>query len=112
MAHTANNLMNVLVTVFGEWVQSQGLWPARLTNLNPCDLYGTQLRDKMYVNNSHSLWKWKKIFSRKFLLFQGNLTVCLEKPFQDVRPTHMQKTGTLRLYFELRQAILYMESEQ
>jgi hypothetical protein len=55
-AHTANKFINVLAEVFGEQIISQGLWPARSPNLNPCHfhLWG-MLKDKVYVNNPHSL---------------------------------------------------------
>ena len=51
IADTANNLVN------GEWVISQGLWPACPPNIN-FYLWDT-LKGKMYVNNPHSLQELK-----------------------------------------------------
>jgi hypothetical protein len=85
-AHTANNSVNVLAEVLVERVIHQGMWPACLPSLNPCVLWGT-LKDKVYVNNSNSLQELKKIFGRKFPLFQeNNFVMYLETFFQDMRP--------------------------
>jgi hypothetical protein len=53
-AHTANNSTNALAQVFGERVKSQGLWPARSPDLNPCNFYQEDKLKEVYVNDPHS----------------------------------------------------------
>lgn len=54
--HRANKSVNALAEVFDEQMISQGLCPARSPDLNLCDfhMWGT-LKEKVYMNNSHSL---------------------------------------------------------
>jgi hypothetical protein len=100
MAHKGNNSMNAWAEVFGEWVISQGLWPAYSPDLNPCDLH-LQIKCIQIILIHYK--NWNKIFSRKFTLFQNNNSVVrLETFFQDMRPAEKQKVGTSRLYFEQR----------
>jgi hypothetical protein len=105
-AHTTSNSVNVLAGDFGEWVKSQGLWPACLPNLNPSDfhLYNTLKDKRMWIILIHYEDR-KKIFGKKFLLFQDNYAMCLETFFQDVR-SQKQNVSTSRLYFELWYVIM------
>jgi hypothetical protein len=48
-AHTATYSINVLNEVFESRLISRGLWPARPTDLNPCDFYlWGNLKDKVF----------------------------------------------------------------
>jgi hypothetical protein len=62
-AHRANIAVTAVVVVFGEELIGliRGLWPARFTDLNPCDYYlwGT-LKDRCHVKNPHCLHGGKK----------------------------------------------------
>jgi hypothetical protein len=66
MAHTADFSVAVLEEVFGERLITCGLWPPRSPDLNPCDYYlwGT-LKDRVYVNNPHSLQELKENIQRE-----------------------------------------------
>jgi hypothetical protein len=60
-AHTATYAINVLNEVFEDRLISRGLWPARSSDLNPCDLYlWGNLKDKVYSNNPHTLVERKQ----------------------------------------------------
>jgi hypothetical protein len=60
-AHTADRSMLALREVFGDQVIDQ--WSPRSPDLNPCDFYlWSMLKDKVYVNNSHTAEELNKIF--------------------------------------------------
>lgn len=71
---TTNNSTNLLIN---------GLQRARSSSLNPCDFYlWSTINDKLYVLIFIHYKNWKKIYGRKFQLFQDdNFTVCLETFF-------------------------------
>ena len=59
-AHTANDSMNVLQSVFEDRIISRGLWPARSPDLSACDYYlWGNLKEKVYVNNPRTLQELK-----------------------------------------------------
>jgi hypothetical protein len=60
-AHTATYSINVLNDVFEDRLISRGLWPARSSDLNPCDFYPWgNLKDKVNSNNPHTLDELKQ----------------------------------------------------
>lgn len=65
-AHTAENSMHELRSVYGDRIISRGLWPPRSPDLSPCDFYlwGT-LKNKVYASNPHTLQELKDSITRE-----------------------------------------------
>jgi hypothetical protein len=70
-AHTASHSVKEINQVFGDPVVSRGLWPPRLSGINPSDFYlWGKLEDKAYVNNLHTKrpGEQKATFGSKYLI--------------------------------------------
>jgi hypothetical protein len=77
MANTANNFMNVLAEVSGEWVTSQELWPAQSPDINRRGFY---LWRTLKYKQVCSLWEVKEnnqheisIMLTQFCQMSGNI---------------------------------------
>ena len=62
-AHTNdNNSTRCLERVLRDRLIRSGLWPPRLTDLNPCNFYGCgMLKDEVYINNPNSEHNMNKL---------------------------------------------------
>jgi hypothetical protein len=53
--HTADDSLTALGGVFGGRIISRDLWPARSSDVTPCDLYlWRNLKDNVYRMNPHT----------------------------------------------------------
>jgi hypothetical protein len=74
--------------VFGERVMSQVLWPGHPPDFNPVGFYlWCTLKDKMYVNNPHSLRELKEIIRQEISAIPRQLLHHVPRNiFQGVKP--------------------------
>jgi hypothetical protein len=103
-AHTTNHSVNEINQVFGvsDCVVSRGLWPPQSPDLNPCDFYlWGKLKDKVYVNNPHTLDELKDNIRVK-ISREKNSAVLLGTFLEGVRHACKQRVTTSRFCFKIR----------
>jgi hypothetical protein len=79
----ANYSINVLNEPSKDRLISCKVWPARCSDLNPCDIYLCENpEDKMYSNNLHTLDKFKYICETVTVIKVSEIKVMSESLFK------------------------------